>query len=268
MKKRAYRAINVNKVDEAKVSAAVKGQRVVLGVDVAKEEVFGRLMTEKREVVTTIKWQQVEQTRALVAFLGRLEASVIEVALEPSGTYGDPLVYQLQQADIGVYQVDPKRCHDAAEVYDGVPSIHDAKSADIIARMHLDGLSKPWRDKTEAERELGAAVRVMEVYDRQYHQLLSRLEAQLARHWPEVTAILELSSATLLAVLQRFGGPKALTLPWVPSRDVRASLVVGDTLYIGGLFDRIQRHVGPLALFDAEGALISSPRGVSLPRLS
>jgi transposase len=211
MKKRAYRAINVNKVDEAKVSAAVKGQRVVLGVDVAKEEVFGRLMTEKREVVTTIKWQQVEQTRALVAFLGRLEASVIEVALEPSGTYGDPLVYQLQQADIGVYQVDPKRCHDAAEVYDGVPSIHDAKSADIIARMHLDGLSKPWRDKTEAERELGAAVRVMEVYDRQYHQLLSRLEAQLARHWPEVTAILELSSATLLAVLQRFGGPKALT---------------------------------------------------------
>jgi hypothetical protein len=61
---------------------------------------------------------------------------------------------------------------------------------------------------------------------------------------------------------------KALTLPWVPSRDVRASLVVGDTLYIGGLFDRIQRHVGPLALFDAEGALISSPRGVSLPRLS
>jgi transposase len=132
------------------------------------------------------------------------------VALESSGTYGDALVYQLQQVDIAVYQVSAKRCHDAAELYDGVPSMHDAKAADIIARMHLDGLSKPWRPKSLAERELAAAVRVMEVYDRQYHQLLNRLEAQLARHWPEVTEILELSGATLLALLHSLGGPQAL----------------------------------------------------------
>lgn len=210
MKKRAYRAVNVNKIDNAKASAAVKGQRVVLGVDIAKQTNFGRLMTEEREVVATVKWTQVSQTRAMVQWLQELQADRVEVALESSGTYGDALVYQLKQGDIAVYQVSAKRCHDAAELYDGVPSMHDAKAADIIARMHLDGLSKPWRQKSEAERELGAAVRVMEVFDRQYHQLLNQLEAQLARHWPEVTEILELSSATLLAVLHSFGGPQAL----------------------------------------------------------
>lgn len=210
MKKRTYRAIGVNKIDAAKVSAAVKGQRVVLGVDIAKQTNFGRLVTEQREVVATVKWTQVSQTRAMVQWLQELPAQRVEVALESSGTYGDALVYQLQQGDIAVYQVSAKRCHDAAELYDGVPSMHDAKAADIIARMHLDGLSKPWRPKSLAERELAAAVRVMEVYDRQYHQLLNRLEAQLARHWPEVTELLELSSATLLAVLHSFGGPQAL----------------------------------------------------------
>ncbi len=30
---------------------------------------------------------------------------------------------------IALYRVSPKRVHDAAEVYDGVPSLHDAKAA-------------------------------------------------------------------------------------------------------------------------------------------
>jgi hypothetical protein len=36
------------------------------------------------------------------------------------------------------------------------------------------------------------------------------LEALLARHWPEVTRLLKLSSATLLRVLARYGSPAAL----------------------------------------------------------
>lgn len=211
MKKRAYRAVNVNQIEAAKVSEAIKGQRVVLGIDIAKEVNFGRLVTEQREVVATFKWTQTTQTRAVVQWLGQLEASQVEVALEPSGTYGDALIYQLGQAGLAVYQVSAKRSHDAAEVYDGVPSLHDAKSADIIARMHLDGLSKPWRQKSQAERALAAAVRVMEVHDRHYHQVLNRIEAQLARHWPELTEVLELSSATLLALVETFGDPQALS---------------------------------------------------------
>jgi transposase len=38
-----------------------------------------------------------------------------------------------------------------------------------------------------------------------------RLEGLLARHWPEATRVLKLSSATLLRVLQHYGSPQAVT---------------------------------------------------------
>jgi len=59
--------------------------------------------------------------------------------MEPSGTYGDALGWQLREAGIELYRVAPKRVHDAAEVYDGVPSLHDAKAAYLIGRLHLQG---------------------------------------------------------------------------------------------------------------------------------
>src|SRR5208282_4155394 len=37
-----------------------------------------------------------------------------------------------------------------------------------------------------------------------------RLEGLLARHWPEATQVLKLSSGTLLRVLKRYGTPQAL----------------------------------------------------------
>ncbi len=211
MKKRTYRATYVNKIDEAKINAAVKGKRVVVGVDVAKDVNYARLMVgEQREVVATVKWHLVSQTTRTVEWFKSMGAERVEFALEPSGTYGDPLVHQLMEAQQEVFQVSPKRCHDAAEVYDGVPSMHDAKAADIIARMHLDGLSQPWRVKSEVERDFAAAVDVMGIYDRQYHDNVNRIEALLARHWPELTGILELTSASLLALLETYGGPAAV----------------------------------------------------------
>ena len=63
--------------------------------------------------------------------------------MEPSGTYGDVLRHQLKSDDFPVFMVSGKRTHDAREMFDGVPSLHDAKAAAIIARLHADGLSKP-----------------------------------------------------------------------------------------------------------------------------
>jgi len=53
--------------------------------------------------------------------------------------------------------VSPKRSHDAAEVYDGVPSLHDAKSSAIVAKLHLDSASERWAIRTDEARELDAA---------------------------------------------------------------------------------------------------------------
>ena len=47
----------------------------------------------------------------------------------------------------------------------------------------------------------------MDLHQVQYLRLVHQLESWLARHWPDVTRLVELTSATLLAVLARIGGP-------------------------------------------------------------
>ena len=102
------------------------------------------------------------------------------------------------------------RAHDAAEVFDGVPSLHDAKSAGIIARLHQDGASEPWPVSSEQQRGLVAALRILALHDAQIQQNVGRLEACTARHWPELTTHLKLTRVTLLALLSRYGGPAAV----------------------------------------------------------
>jgi hypothetical protein len=46
--------------------------------------------------------------------------------------------------------------HDAAEVYDGVPSLHDANAAELIGRLHLQGVSQMWEEPGEERREFNA----------------------------------------------------------------------------------------------------------------
>ena len=213
--KRRYRSVLLENVDRAKLSAAVGGKRVVFGVDVAKQRLFGALAVVgssevavgRPEVVLTIEWQAPGQMRALVDLLRELPVQAVEVAMEPSGSYGDALRGLLTRAGVPVYRVSPKRCHDAAEVYDGVPSQHDAKDAAIIAKLHLDGASGRWREPSERERELAAAVETMTLFDEQYGRVLNRIEAKLACHWPELPEVLTLNSATLLELVAAFGSP-------------------------------------------------------------
>lgn len=56
----------------------------------------------------------------------------VEVASEPTGTYGDALNYQMHLAGLALYRVSPKKTHDAAELFDGVPSQHDGKDATLV----------------------------------------------------------------------------------------------------------------------------------------
>jgi transposase len=178
---------------------------VVFAVDVGKEVPFARVVKEDGEGLVTVKWKQPSQTREVVEWLGQLGARKVEVVMEPSGTYGDALRGQLLSAGYEVYRVSPKRVHDAAEVYDGVPSRHDAKSAAIIGKLHLEGASEPWPLRPEQDRELRAAVQLMDLHQEQFGRALGRLEALLARHFPELGELLELGSATMLALLEAFG---------------------------------------------------------------
>jgi transposase len=70
----------------------------------------------------------------------------IEVALELGGTYGESLCGVLRAVGCEIYLVSPSRVHDAAEVYDGMPSLHDAKAAYLIGRLHAEEALKPGRE--------------------------------------------------------------------------------------------------------------------------
>lgn len=247
MKKRSYRSVNVKKVDVNRLADAVRGERVVFSVDVGKERVLGAVTLEATEEVKLIvSWQHPEQTLPVVDLMVGLPAKELEVALEPSGTYGDPLRGLFLERGIQVHRVSPKRSHDAAEVYDGVPSWHDPKSAVLIGKLHLHGASEAWPVRPDEERDLAAMIGIMEMYDKQKHANLSRLESRLARHWPELTQNLELTRTTLLEVIKEYGSPDAVAADEKGAR--RLMRKVGGALLkdekIDGVLESAQITIG------------------------
>jgi transposase len=224
MKKRTYRGVEVKKVKQERLAEALAGGDLVVGVDVGKEVCFGSLVGAEQEVLVTVKWKSPWENREFVEFLGGLGCRSIAVAMEPSGSYGDPLRSLLWEAGIRVYRVSPKRSHDAAEVYDGVPSWHDAKSAAIVAKLHKDGASEPWPFRSDEERDLCAVVRTMARFDEQFHQNVNRLEGHMARYWPEVGAWLDFSCVTFLELILRFGGPAQIARRAQEARETMRSV--------------------------------------------
>ena len=134
------------------------------------------------------------------------------MAMEPTGTYGDVLRQALSDAGIRAERVSPKVAHDYAEVFDGVPSQFDGKDAAVVAELAALGKSQEWKYETSsiADQEMAYWVDWMDAQRRQLAMWLGRLEALLARHWPESTRWLRLSSPTLLRILKHYGGPKGL----------------------------------------------------------
>lgn len=211
MSKRKYRATQIQDVNSIKLSAELGTGRVVVAIDVAKEDFYAAIVDEKGKTHEIVKWVHPTQTRsflALVEALGGPER--VEVVMEPSGVYGDAIRAALDGAGVAVFRVNPKRVHDAAEVYDGVPSLHDAKAATLIATLHLGGVSEPWPLEPEHKRRLAAVLRILEVHEKEVRRNLNRLEGLLARHWPGASSIIGLESATMLEVLIEFGGPAAV----------------------------------------------------------
>jgi transposase len=213
MKSKAYRATAVNRVDAAAVSHGHAGQPLTVGLDIGKYRVLavGRWPDAQFERPWLVA--NPEQLRDLVALLRQLgQERAVTVALEPSGTYGDPLRQALTDAGLSVQRVSPKAAHDYAEVFDGVPSQHDGKDAAVVAELAALGKAAPWPYRTAQawEQEVAYWVEWLEVQRQIYGVWLGRLEALLARHWPEVTRVLKVSSATLLRLLAHYGGPAAL----------------------------------------------------------
>jgi hypothetical protein len=161
MKSRAYRGLPVNRVRADELGLGHDGQAVMVGVDLGKY----RLSAVARwpDGVFARPWgiANPEQSPELVSVLRQLgQGHPLTVALEPSGTFGDPLRQALGDVGISVQRVGPKAAHDYVEVFDGVPSQYDHKDPAVVAELAALGKAWPWpyRVRSEWEQELAACV--------------------------------------------------------------------------------------------------------------
>lgn len=213
MRSRAYGSVAVNHVDVQQLTKGRAGQDVVVGMDIGKFRMMAVVRWPDGAFDRPWRVANPLEIPALVTLLEQLGSGrQLVVALEPSGTYGDALRQALDVAGIAVQRISPKAAHDYAEVFDGVPSQHDGKDAAVVAELAATGKGKAWdyEPSDTWEQELIYWVEQLAWYQRIGTLGLGQIEALLARHWPEATRVLEVSSATLLRVLARYGGPAAL----------------------------------------------------------
>ena len=208
MKKRTYRAIAVKDADLSAVAEKIPVGSV-FGIDIAKQEMFGAIMDPEKNIVLVLKWDHLRESRR-VAHWAASTSQIEAVAMEPSGTYGDALRALFDSAGLAVFRLHPKQVKDAREIYDGVPSNHDAKASAIIAWLHFLGRSTLWPpdQKQERERALKATLTTLQLHEKGFQQTQNLLEGQLARYWPELGELLALDSVALLELLAHFGDPR------------------------------------------------------------
>lgn len=210
MKKRTYRSVKVQEIKLEKLICELSGQQTcILGIDVAKEDFYAGVGGADGLIKKIIKWKHPVETEDFLRLVSELQKSGfnVQAAMEPSGTYGEPLRYQLQRLEVPVYRVDPKRCHDLSTVLDGVASQHDAKSASLLVYMQARGLSESWRQDSEQQKELRAQVNKRELYADPLERHYGRLEGKLAAHWPELSYLLDMRGASILELLSKYGSP-------------------------------------------------------------
>jgi transposase len=213
MRKRAYRAVAVKSVNVKELLPRLAEGPVRVGVDVAKKELFVTLLDSTGAFHRPWKAKQPSEIGELVQRLkGLSEAHRVLLAMESTGTYGDCLRQALTDAGLIPHRVSTKAVKDYSETFDGVPSNHDGKDAAMIAELMSFGKSKAWPSVPPSPWE-AKLVRHVEWLDTQQDILvlwLGRIEGLLARHWPELTSLLKLNSATLLRLLAHYGGPAAV----------------------------------------------------------
>jgi transposase len=252
MKKRAYRSISVQSVNLEEVQEELQSLGGAVGVDVSKEEFLVSLRYGDGSFERPWRAKSREEMGALVWLLKELHrVCPLRIGMESTGSYGDALRQALTDARLDVHRVSSKASSDYAEVFDGVSSQHDAKDAAVIAELVAIGKSRPWpwQAPSPADEELFYWVDWLDIHQGQEIQWLGRLEALLARYWPEATQWLALRSETLVRILLEYGGPGGVR------EDAQAE-------------QRIARWGGPLLAAEKVAGLVQSARDTVGVRMS
>lgn len=208
-KSKAYRGSSVKNVSLDHVLKGREWQVPVVGCDVSKDEIVVVLRWGEKDFERPWKVKNPSELGVLMERLRQVRGDgSLVVALEPTGTYGDPFRQALSDAGLLTHRVSPKASHDYAEIFDGVPSQHDGKDAAIVSELSAIGKSKEWSfsPPSKTDREMAYWVDWQDVQRRTLNTWYGRLEGLLARYWPEATATLPLNSGVLLRSLAHYGG--------------------------------------------------------------
>jgi len=212
-RKNPYSLVDVNEIRVDLLTEHRAGQAATLGIDVAKNELVACLVWPDRTFERPWRVKSPGEVRLLVARLIELKqrCSVV-VAMESSGTYGDPLRQALSDRDIEIRRVSAKAVKDHSETFDGVPSQHDGKDAAIIGTLCLSGHARDWRwsDRPDPDQATRYWVRKLDASQRIKQIWSGKFESLLARHWPEAGRLLKQSGATLPGAMRHWGDPRAL----------------------------------------------------------
>jgi transposase len=208
-----YSSISVKLVEIDSLCKGRDAQRCTVGVDVAKAEFFVAVHWPDMSFEKPWKVASPGGIGLLVAKLKELNVICpVTVAMESSGTYGDALRQALSDARIAVVRVSSKAVKDQSEGFDGVPSQHDGKDAAVIADLASRNKCRRWDHEPAGEddqelrywvRRLDSSQRIKQVYS-------GKLEALLARHWPEADRLISGSGATMIRALLHWGDPREL----------------------------------------------------------
>jgi hypothetical protein len=75
MKRRAYRRTAIKQFEPTVIREKTESNRLVLAIDVAKEDMVAALADERAEVLVTLAWKHLDDTAELLAKLDELNTT-------------------------------------------------------------------------------------------------------------------------------------------------------------------------------------------------
>lgn len=211
-KKHTYRTTDVEHVD-VQLFLSLLSVGCLVSIDVAKTKFVVALATAAGEILKLLRFEHPRQTRKFLELLTTLRDAKLapRALMEPTGTYGDAVRYQIHRLGIPVHMMQPKHTHDIAEVIDGVPSMHDGKATVALARLF--NLTSPveWKPESEARRDLRAILETRAPMAKTLALYHGHLESLLARHWPEFHLDIDVRvQRSWMSLLGQFTGPESV----------------------------------------------------------
>lgn len=218
MSYRNYEAVNCKELDVEALGEKVKGKWTIVSVDDAKGMPYGSIYTVNRQASRpeemleqhrVFRWRRPWQEARVIEMLKSWQTEQLQVVLEPSGSYAAGFIERIQRAEgLELRQMRGKKTRDSKENYDNVPSMHDSKATDVMARIHMGGGSSAWRPRPKRQQNLKAAAKRVGRLKKQRNEERQRMEAELGAYWPELLGQLSPKSTTALKLLLEFGTPR------------------------------------------------------------